>query len=277
MNIAAFLKIQLSDFVDTYEKQFRKTYGITLVWTICATAITLLLLKYTSFDVSLRQRHNSLIGFFYYRFSTASVYSFTDLCKIVFIFFMSVFSLSMIRFNSSGSRISFAGALQTIKAEDLLMLILALGGASIGDYFINLGIYNLPSSAYTTWFYYLLFHCRIYVPLIIFSYAVCKLAAPGRVQFTFYKMFLLFIALWLFNEFSFEAYMFINNTLFRLVFAPVEMPDTLFILEGILDLFLIAFFFPGFYSALTSPLRMTATVKENVPAESDDKEEEIAL
>ncbi|MCW3104154.1 MAG: hypothetical protein JWO09_2594 [Bacteroidetes bacterium] len=280
MRFIRFLKTQLIDFADTYERQFSKTYSIALVWSICAAAITLLLLKYTSFDDALHQRHNSLIGYFYFRYSTGSVYSLTDLTKIVFIFFISIFSLSLLRFKSSEPEISFSGALQTIKAEDLLMLLATLAAASFMDYIINCGIYNLPSSAYTTWFYYLLFHCRIYLPLIMFSYMVCKLAAPGKVRFTLYKTFLLFVALWLFNEFSYELYMFINNTLFRLVFASVETPDTLFILEGIFELFLIAFFFLGFHSAITSPLRMspaTESIAAGIQGETNDAEEEIAL
>ena len=86
MKLTTFLKELLSDFVASYEKLFRKTYSLALIWTICATVAILLLCKLTDFDASTRYSHNSLIGFLFYRYSDAQTYRLIDLSKIIFIF-----------------------------------------------------------------------------------------------------------------------------------------------------------------------------------------------
>lgn len=264
MKLSTFLKQLLNEIVDVYQQQLRKTYGLALILAICTAAAVLVLVRYTGFDKLSLQSHNSLIGFFYYRYSDATGYRLVDLSKIIFLFSASFFSVAVYRSKTTENKthLTFGDAIQTLKINDVTALSITLVVTVILDCIINFAK-NLPGNILSSWENSLFFHLRIYLPAILFSVTLSRLLIAKRAPLGIRNIFLLLAGLWLFNEFSYEVYLFINSLVFKLIFVSLEAPDKYFIFEGIGDIFIIAFFFPGFYAVMVYPFRLFAeSIKE---------------
>ncbi|MFI5142144.1 MAG: hypothetical protein ACHQII_07290, partial [Bacteroidia bacterium] len=66
----------------------------------------------------------------------------------------------------------------------------------------------------------------------------------------------LFLSLWFFNEFAYEVSLFVRPTIFNLILIPFS-EERKYLYESLLGTTLIAFYFLGYYSALTSLIWQT--------------------
>jgi hypothetical protein len=103
----------------------------------------------------------------------------------------------------------------------------------------------------------LLFQLKIYVPLIMFSLAITSLTGIKRSKLTFKRVVKLFISLWIVNEFAYEVFLWVRNHIFNLLLIPVSTPERAFEIESFLSIPLIALFFLGYYSAMTTSIKLT--------------------
>lgn len=265
MKLSTFLKELLYGFVDDYQKLFRKTYSIALIWTICTAAVILVLCKYSTFDNSLRQLENGLVGLLYYHYSDPVTYRVVDLSKIVFLFFVSIYSISASR-SASAEKPSraFPDVMRFITLTDFLALVLTFLVAALLDFGMNSISGSFLLNSFSSWFYSLFYYLRIYVPLLLFSIVLGLLFTNGKINFSFRKLCFLLISLWLFNMFSYELYAIISSLIFKLIFTSLPTPDQRFILESIPGFFIIAFYFIGYHSAMSKPFQIFSS-HHNIP------------
>jgi hypothetical protein len=97
MTFSNYLKYQLTDLVDTYQKFYKKPLGATVIFSLLTLIAVAILLHFSIFDRTGSKRHISLLSYFFVRYSFGDTYSIVDLSKTTFIFFVSVFSVSLIR------------------------------------------------------------------------------------------------------------------------------------------------------------------------------------
>src|ERR1700744_5031784 len=97
MLLAKFLKSLLTQFVETYQQLFAKTFGYALLWTMLCFAIGQALAAYSNYDPGLMINPVGINSYFNLNLSQNSVYSFVDDFKIIFIFFVSIFSLKLLK------------------------------------------------------------------------------------------------------------------------------------------------------------------------------------
>src|SRR5689334_12539101 len=98
MTFSNYLKEQLSDIVDNYRRNFWLTIGTSLTYSVLCFVVTAVLLKFSVFDATgNRYRQISLLSYMFSRFSNNLTYSLVDLSKSVFLFFVSLFSLGLLR------------------------------------------------------------------------------------------------------------------------------------------------------------------------------------
>ena len=102
----------------------------------------------------------------------------------------------------------------------------------------------------------MLFLLRIYIPLLLFSLAINKLISNSQVRVTIRRLGLLFVSFWLFNEFAYEISIFVRSHILGLILIPFE-GDNKYLFESFLGIPLVTFYFPGYYAAMTTPLKLT--------------------
>ncbi|MGZ3952240.1 MAG: hypothetical protein ACXVBZ_12655, partial [Flavisolibacter sp.] len=103
----------------------------------------------------------------------------------------------------------------------------------------------------------LCFHLRIYLPLIFFALGVRSVNNYNKTKLTLKRLLLLYVGLWLFNEFAYEVSIWVRSHVFGLLLMPFDNPQNYYLIESIIGIPLIAFFFLGYFSALTNPLKLT--------------------
>src|SRR5437764_13151660 len=96
MSFTNFLKEQLNDFVDSYKKYLRLTYGFTLTLTILCFLIAAVLFRVSSYQDSQSARGISILSYFFQRYSQNNVYSLVDLVKTIFILIVCLFSVALV-------------------------------------------------------------------------------------------------------------------------------------------------------------------------------------
>jgi hypothetical protein len=262
MTFTQYLKSQLVDFVDTYKKFYTKTLSTTIVFTLITFVLIALLLHFSIFDKTSSKRHMSLLSYFFVRYSEGETYSIVDLSKTVFILMVSVFSLSFTRLKNEKpetAEFNFFDFFKKIKPEDLGYLLIALIISIPADYLLfklddtATPIYRVSLSG--KWIHSMLFFLRIYIPLIAFSVANYNTLTNKKIRLTFKKLLSLFIILWLFNEFAFEISSFVRAHIFELLLLPFP-EDKHYLIESILGVPLISFYFLGYYSAMVHSMKL---------------------
>jgi hypothetical protein len=261
MQLTTFLKNQLTDFVDVYRKHLLQTIGVALTYTMFCFVVIAILLKVNDFDLSLDLGQKSILSFFFARYSIGEVYSIIDLSKTVFLFFVALFSLGIVRNNIEvfdKSEVGNTSFFKCLNFNDIFSLTVVLIICSIADF----GLFKLDTlvnnriAAYSQNYYLnsLIFLIRLFLPLIIFGIYTYKLAYNKNLKLNFRKVLFLFIAVWLFNEFAYGFTFFVRDYIFPLFLLPFKHQQIFFI-ESVLGIPLIAFLFLGYHSAMIYSLK----------------------
>lgn len=268
-----YLKGQLIDFVDCYRKYFWRTLGTALTYTVFCFVVVSALLKFSDFGVN-SGRQVSLLSYFFTKYSVGETYSLVDCAKTVFLFFVSLFSVGLFRLSlnetAEQKELSFSSFVKKLHGFDILFL----SGTLLLCSAIDFGLFRLETSAETAtsnyelrrWIDSSLFLLRIYIPLLVFSFAIYKSTFDRWMKISFRKIIFLFVSLWLFNEFAYEISLFVRGHIFSLLLAPFD-EDKKFFYESFLGIPLIAFYFVGYHSAMTlvpKQLNEPWTEEENV-------------
>jgi len=180
----------------------------------------------------------------------------------VFIFFVSIFSITLIRLEDEKFEkinFSFLAFIKKLKGKDFVYLTTALIISVIADYYLfkldAISRKNNSGSVSVEWIHGIIFLFRIYLPLILFSIAKYKALTIKKVTLSLKNTFFLFIALWLFNEFAYEVSMSVRAHIFELILIPFP-DDKQYFVESILGLVLVSFYFLGYHSAMTNSLNL---------------------
>ncbi len=260
MTFTNYLKTQLTDFVDTYKKYYLKTNGTTIVFTLITFVFIALLFHFSIFDKTSTKKNISLLSYFFVRYSVGDTYSIVDLSKTIFIFFVSLFSISLTRQERNKlqtNNFNFSDFLKNIKGNDFLYLFVVLAISVIADYLLfkldDLSAKNYGGLPSDRWIHGVLFLLRVYIPLILFSFINYKILTGKKQSFNLQKLIWLFVALWLFNEFAYEFSLFVRGHIFGLILLPFSV-DSQYFIESILGVALISFYFLGYHSAITNSM-----------------------
>jgi len=259
MTIPDYLKGQLTDFVDAYQKFFKKTFSFTVTLTLICFVIAAFFLHFSKFDTTVERRQISLLSYFFNRYSKNETFSIVDLVKSTFIFFVALFSVGLTRLTTNTTNeneLSFKQFINKIKIKDFSVLLGVLGITFLLDYLLfKTDTYS--ENKFDKYIHGLIFHLRIYVPIILFAFAIRSLAISDKTKITFKRILLLYISIWLFNEFAFEISLWVRAHLFKLILLPFSSSEYYYVFESFLGIPLIAFYFLGYHSAMTTSLRLT--------------------
>ncbi|KAA5532442.1 hypothetical protein F0919_16775 [Taibaiella lutea] len=271
MTFTQYLKVQLTDFVDTYKKYYLKTNGTTIIFTLITFLFIALLFHFSIFDETNAKKTISLLSYFFVRYSVADTYSIVDLSKTVFIFFVSIFSISLVKLERNKTAINdfnFSHFLKNISGKALGYLLAAMLICIVADYFLfrldSLSIKNYGGSPSTKWLHGMLFMLRVYIPLIIFSITNYIVLTGHAGKLNFKNMLYLFTSLWMFNEFAYECSLFVRGHIFDLILLPFS-EDNHYLIESFLGVVLVAFYFLGYHVAMTHSIILLNT-EEQTPA-----------
>jgi hypothetical protein len=260
MTFSTFLIKQLTDFVNVYRQFFKKTFVASLLMSFFCCVCMAVLLKFSDFD-KYSNKQISLLSYFISRYSAGETYSLVDLSKIFLLFFVSLFSIGLTRFE--GSLKSYKGDEIVpfnlkISAADIVYFLLILIVCSVLDYGvfrIYAFFYEMSSSNVQNWIYSEFFQLRIYMPLVIFSFALYKRSAGHSSEFGWKNLLFLLASLWLFNEFGYELILLARIHVFKLMLIPTEGNST-FIVESLLVIPVMALLFLGYHSAMYTSLTL---------------------
>lgn len=243
MSFSLFLKKQLSSFVEVYEKYFSKTFVQALLWTILCFAVAQVLATYCTYDMQMQIQPVSILSFFILRFSYHDTYSYVDLTKTVFLFFVSVFSINLIR---------------KITVKDVLFLLAMFAVCGLLDCALfrleGWLAQSVSNPHFLLWTNGMIYFLRVYCPLVLFALIIQ--ICTSNAKFTLKKIGLLIVAVWLFNEMSYEFLMLIRANVFDFILFTLKPLTYRYVAESILGIPLIASFFLGFYCAMTMPFKL---------------------
>jgi hypothetical protein len=263
MTFTNYLKKQLTDFIDSYSNYFGRTLGAILTYTVLCFVAMAVLLKFSDFDTISARKQSSLLSFFFTRYSANDTYSLIDLAKIIFIFFVSLYSVGLFRLTNKEAEeqkeLPFTSFLKELRVNDLVSLVITLIICSALDFgLIQLDDHCLGSfnnQAFQSWFHSALFFLRVYVPMVLFSISLYKLLFNRSLKLNFKKLFFLFVSLWFFNEFAFEISLFVRIYIFGLLLSPLA-EEKKYLYESFLGIMLVGFYFVGYYSAMVTSLKL---------------------
>ena len=239
MQFSLFLKKLLTEFVDVYKKYFTSTVRAALLWTILCFALVQVLATYCNYDPGIKAQPVSVLSFFILKFSINNTYSFVDLARTLFIFFVAIFSVNLN---------------QKVTVKSILYLLGTLIVCALLDcalFRLNYQLQSLfPTNIHALiWVNEVIVLLRNYLPLILF--AVIIQLCLGK--FTTKHIGLLIISLWLFNELSYEFIMMVRPLIFSLIMITLKPATYRYVLESVLGIPLIGFLFLGYYCAMTAP------------------------
>jgi hypothetical protein len=262
MSFTKFLQLQLTNFVEVYKKFYVKTLSTTLVFTLVFLALTIVLMQYSFFDKESDKKISSLVSYIFYRYSYGDTYSVVDMSKTVFLFIVTIFSVALNRLSLTNPEMEeyhFSHILKMINWDDIGYCVIAFIMCLITDYLLVKLDYSFTLKisdqfAYN-WIYHIFFMLRLYIPLILFSFVNYKTLTRRKIDFNLKKILLLFVALWLFNEFSYELFAFAKFNLFNLILIPFPL-EIHFVIESILCVPLLSFLFLGYHSAMSYSMNL---------------------
>lgn len=243
MLYSTFLKKQATAFVEVYQKYFTKTIKQAFLWTVLCFLVGWIISQFSNYNLISRTYPVSMLSFFVLRFSYKEAYSAVDNIKTVFIFFVAIFSINLI-------------GKVTIKSILYLLLIL------FTCFLLDFSLFRLGEQLkegttnphLVRWTSEVIFHLRIYIPLILFALIIQ--ICTSKVKFTFRRLVFLLISVWFFNEVAYEIIELVRNCVFLLVLFPADTESSFYIAESILGCGLISLFFPGYYCAMTVPFSL---------------------
>src|SRR6202012_4767719 len=164
MSLAKFLKSLLTQFVETYQQLFAKTFGYALLWTLLCFAIGQTLAAYSSYDPGLIFNPLGILSYFQLNLSQNSTYSFVDDFKIIFIFFVAIFSLKLLK------KASFLAIFYLFLT--LILCVLFDYGFSLLAVLIKAHVSPIKFAYLYMWLFSLLALFRLFVPFILFAVAI---------------------------------------------------------------------------------------------------------
>ena len=128
MTLSDFLKHLFNRFVETYRKYFLPTLNVILVLTVLCFVIGAFLFYTSTIFSPGSKKPLSLFSFFFTRYSTGGSYNAGDSIKLVFIFFVSIFSIGLNRtvFNQLPTDNNITGLLKRVKASEVAWLLVCL-------------------------------------------------------------------------------------------------------------------------------------------------------
>lgn len=255
MRVSNFLKNQLIDFADVYRKLLLKTVWITTVLSI-ATLMSIALLEKFSINGS---NTIGLLNFLFtrHRYDT---YNLVDLSKSIFILFVSIFSICLIRYDdamTNDKEYKLIKFLSKFQLWDFICLIGVLILCLIIDYLLfqldPFIISSVGNDSFGNWISNInLYVLRDFISLFLFSITIHNLTSDDKIKIKSRQIFYLFLAVWFMNTFASACYIYINAFVFQLILVPFRQADK-YIYESFLGIILIAFNFLGYYSAMTRP------------------------
>jgi hypothetical protein len=273
MTFTKYLRALLTDFVDEYKKYYLRTNGATVVFTLVVFVFIALLFHFNIYDKTNTKKDISLLSYFFIRYSAGDTYSIVDLSKAVFLFFVSIFSISLSRLErgkSGKSSFNLTEILKNIDGKDILYLFTGLAISIIADYLLfrseNLAAKPRGASDADRWIHGMFFLLRIYVPLVVFSMINYNRVTGNKPNYKPLNLIWLFVSLWLFNEFAYEVSMFVRGHIFELLMLPFPA-DSRYYIESMLGIPLISFYFLGYHSAMTNSMLLLheGALKNNTP------------
>lgn len=242
MRFSIYLKNLLTEFVNTYAKYFSSTVRAALLWTILCFAIIQVLATYCIYDPAIQVQPVSILSFFILKFSVNSTYSFVDLAKTLFIFFVAIFSVNLSKKVSVKNILYLLGTL----------VVCALLDCACFKLNSQLQLLFSTNQHALIWVNEAVLLLRNYLPLILFAIAIqlCN----GK--FTIKHIGFLLLSLWLFNELAYEFIMLVRPVLFSLIMITLKPMTYRYVVESILGIPLISFLFLGYYCAMTAPFSL---------------------
>ena len=266
MTFSSSLAEVLSELVKNYGKYFKRTIGSTMVFTIFCFVGILFLVQYAQFDIAGNGKQPfSVVAYLFYRFSSFDTYCIADLSKTLFVFFVALFSIGFIRLTSENlaeTELSFMHFFRKLTLKDGFVLILILIVSALLDIVLSkldgILVVNIQNSLFVKYLSHLIFHIRLYLPLILFGLSTYSLTTLSSVRVSFKRIIFLYISVWIFNEFAYETLLWMQYHVFDLILMPLaEKPDRWFVFESFLSIPLVSFYFIGFSSAMTLSLKLT--------------------
>jgi len=257
MRFSEFLKKLLVSLVEVYQMHFKKTLKLAFLLTTACFLLAILLNAVSDYGGGFRSKPISILSFFFSRYSYRGTYSFVDVVKTIFIFFVSVFSVSLLR-NRSSDVLQTKSLPFKASVKDILYLFFIL----IACFFLDVELFRLDSQLFKVidnhnfyrWVGSIIFQLRIYLPLVLFSLIIQ--IRVTKTEFSAQKIVFLLVSLWLCNEVSYEFVVAVRSYVFGLVLSPVANTDVFYYAESVLGVALIASLFVGYYCAMTAPFKI---------------------
>ncbi len=182
----------------------------------------------------------------------------------MFIFFVSLYSLGLLRLSNNdleSKELSFKHFFRSIKNKDILFLAMIFIVSAVIDFIVfkveSFSLLNTRNVNADIYIHDTCFHLRIYLPLILFALTIRFLTIVQKTKLTLKRILFLYVSLWLFNEFANEISLWVRSHLFGLILIPFDNPQTYYLIESIFGIPLIAFYFLGYFSAMTTSLKLT--------------------
>lgn len=264
MSFPDFLKAQFTDAIDNYKKHFGRTFGVAISFTIICFIGSAILFRFSDFDKEVTTKQISLLSYFFNRYSKFKTYSLVDLTKTMFIFFIAVFSVGMSRITRNETEVkelSFIHLSRVITGRDVIILSSMLVLTSILDFvlvkFQSFLLFNFQMINLLLYLSNTIYHIRIYLPLILFSLTILYLTKEQVSKLSSKRILFLYISLWICNEMAYEFFGWVRIHVFELILLPFRDSENSYLIESILGIPLVALLFLGYYSAMTTSLRLT--------------------
>jgi hypothetical protein len=261
MSLTNYLKSLFSELIDSYRKYFIRTSGIVLAYTIICFIVVALLSRFSNFDPTNYKKQISLLSYFSTNYSAGNTYGIVDLTSIVFLFFVSIFSISLIRWNKDdGEEFKLEKSLKNVKMNDIISFLLIFLICSIIDFLLfkteRFLVSIIEEKGFAWWVHnLLLFPMRNFIPWTLFSLTIYKVITSRTIRITFKTTWLLFIAFWIINAFAYEFSLYVKFYLFDLILIPVNI-EKRFYFESILGISLIGSIFIGYYAVMTASVKL---------------------
>lgn len=243
MSYPIFLKNLLNQFIESYQQYFAKTFGYALLWTLLCFAIGQALAAYSYYDPQLTFQPISILSYFSFDVSLNNTYSFVDDFKIIFIFFVAIFSANLQK------KISF-GTVMLLVITLAVCVLIDYGLFYLGNV-VSTAIAATRNSYLYRWALSIMVLLRLFIPYILFALAIQ--ISTSKLRFSFQTLLYLLISIWLFYTVSHGLLQLLRDNLFTLILIPFKTKIYSYVMESLLALPLVASFFVGYYCAMTKP------------------------
>lgn len=270
MTFTTYLTKQLADIVDVYRKYLKTTYSTCLAITVFCFVIMAFLIGVGNLGQWFFDKPPGLITYFLTRYSTKDTYRIIDLSKIILLFFISLFSLSISKFEKTEdieeTEKPTSPKIGTNHIIPLLLVFILCIGIDYGLTKIE-NLFDFTVNRTIRWFYYIIFLLRIYIPLFLFSFMIYLLKSEDFPKINFKKLLFLFASFWLFNEFAIELAAFVRSHIINLILLPYGDHNTC-VEESLLSIPIVAFWFLGYHSVMNSSLSIMDEMDDSVDSEN---------